>query len=281
VAYLDLVLARSSISLPLFQPLGMTCLWLAAKFELGICCPTADMFASLLMRPDGSTLRAGAAGKKLLVLLERVILSALEYKLAGVVTAADFLHCFSVQLRDWQAADCATITSSCSKTLDNRHYHGSISTQASTLQSLNGTVLQADQEHMLYLVAYLLDISLLEYSLLPWQPSQVAAAALGCAQALLGVPVNVELFREITGHDVTELTQTMQILLALFDTMKTSINLRCPYAVSIVYCRLPIQHPQLQQQSPDTAAHAMKGLAAEAVVEQLVHAARQLLFYEI
>eukprot|EP00775_Hariotina_reticulata_P008437 gene8437-8621_t len=278
VSYLDLVLSRTSIKLPLLQPLGMTCLWLAAKYELGVCAPPADRFAALLLRPDGRALSAVATGKKLLVLLERMALAALEYKLAGVVTAADFLHCFSVQLSEHEAAGYGTSSSSfLSTTPDSASCDGCLSPQTATLPSLDGPALQPDKHQVLYLVAYLLDISLLEYSLLPWQPSQIAAAALGCAHALLGLPVDVAMFRKITGHDVTALTRVMQMLLSLFDTMKASINLGCPYSVSIIYCRLPLQHPQLQLQSCSRAAPAKLGKAAEAIAEQLIRACEQLL----
>eukprot|EP00775_Hariotina_reticulata_P011080 gene11080-11236_t len=207
VAYLDDILAVKHLQLQQSQPVAMACLWVAAKFELGSGIPAAQEFAALVLTPDGRVMGVSPSAKKLLVRLEQHVLRALQYKLAGKLTAADFMQCI-----------CAGITSS--------NYASSSSSDRAT-----GYVGQ-ELQHISYMASYLTDMALLEYNLLPCPVSQIAAAAWAYAHALLVVPLNVQLFQTLTGHCLEEVKMAMQHLAALFSTLTTSLELGTPYAVT-------------------------------------------------
>jgi hypothetical protein len=96
VAFLDRFLASGLACMDLLHAAAMTCLWLAAKYE-GFTLYSLDAYAYVGLHAqsgpgDSSPSRSNLAGTKASMLeLERLILKALDYRLASVVTVRDFM----------------------------------------------------------------------------------------------------------------------------------------------------------------------------------------------
>jgi cyclin A len=201
-ALLDRYLAARPAPLHLLQPTGIACLWAAAKYEQSTI-PASRFFSQLILGRNGVPLGAVPAAQQLLVVLEQGVLSAVEFRLASIITAKAFKHCIMQRL-------CG-------------------STAAAQLSCK-----QLDQLYCM--VSYLSEVALLEYQLLPVQPSKLAAAAFGYAHVILGIPLSGETLQQLTQHSAEEIAQPMEYMCALHATLSTALRLGRPYAVTVKYC---------------------------------------------
>lgn len=155
VACLDRYLAAVHIPLDLLQPVSLACLWAAAKYESAIA-PRAAVVANLIMDPIGNTVSNAATAIQTLIILEASVLKTLDYRLASVATTKHYKHTILEQMA----------AASPSKLLGRQQI-----------------------QQVYNMMSYLTEVSLLEYQLLPYPPSQLAAAAYTLAHVLLGVPL--------------------------------------------------------------------------------------------
>jgi cyclin A len=201
VALLDRYLAARPAPLHMLQPTGVACLWAAAKYEQSTI-PASRFFSQLILGRNGVPLGAVPAAQQLLVVLEQAVLSAVEFRLASIVTAKAFKHCIMQRLCGSRAA----------------------------------AQLSCKQLDQLYCtVSYLSEVALLEYQLLPVRPSMLAAAAFGYAHVVLGIPLSVESLQQLT-HTAEEVALPMKYMCALHATLSTALQLGRPYAVTVKYC---------------------------------------------
>lgn len=200
VACLDRYLAVKPVLLPLLQPTAIACLWVASKYEQLVVPPV--MHFAMLVQGNEHSLNSSSVhlSKQLLVELEAEILTALDYRLAAIVTVKAFKGCLMQQLHSSKAA----------AAMSRR---------------------QLDQLYCM--TSYLTEVSLLEYRLLPFKPSQVAAAAFVYAHVLLGLQVGSAL--QLTGCTLPELTQLLEIFCALHSTLSAALHLGRPYNVTAKY----------------------------------------------
>lgn len=154
VAILDRYLSVAPVSAALLQPISVACLWIASKYE-ELCSLTAAVFAPYMLSPDGQSLGNESHAVQLLLKLEVGVLQALEYRLASIVTTKSFKHKIIQRLWSDEAA--------VAKLSHQKH------------------------QQLYSLTSYLTEVSLLEYQLLRWRPSMLAAAAYAVAQILLGL----------------------------------------------------------------------------------------------
>eukprot|EP00878_Enallax_costatus_P008435 GHUV01008816.1.p1 GENE.GHUV01008816.1~~GHUV01008816.1.p1 ORF type:complete len:312 (+),score=60.61 GHUV01008816.1:343-1278(+) len=154
VAVLDRYLSVAPVSIALLQPISVACLWIASKYE-ELCSLTAAVFAPYMLSPDGQSLGNESHAVQLLVKLEIGVLQALEYRLASILTTKSFKHRIIQRLWSDEAA--------VAKLPHHKH------------------------QQLYSLTSYLTEVSLLEYQLLRWPPSMLAAAAYAVAQILLGL----------------------------------------------------------------------------------------------
>lgn len=154
VACLDRYLSAGPVSLALLQPVSIACLWIASKYEELASIP-AVVFAPFMVSPDGQSLGSEAQAVQLLVKLEIGVLRALDYRLASIITPKAFKHKFLQRL--WTDAGAV------GKRSDRQH------------------------QQLYSMTSYLTEVSLLEYQLLRWPPSMLAAASYALAQLLLGL----------------------------------------------------------------------------------------------
>jgi hypothetical protein len=202
VALLDRYLAARPAPLHLLQPTGIACLWAAAKYEQ-CTIPASRFFSQLILGRNGVPLGPVPAAKQLLVVLEQAVLSAVDFRLASILTPKAFKHCIMQRLCGSPAA----------------------------------AQLSCKQLDQLYcMVSYLSEVALLEYQLLPVQPSMLAAAAYGYAHVLLGIPLAVEALQQLTQHSAEEIARPMEYMCALHATLSTALKLGRPYAVTVKYC---------------------------------------------
>jgi hypothetical protein len=152
---------------------------------------------------NGVPLGAVPAAQQLLVVLEQGVLSAVDFRLASIVTPKAFKHCIMQRL----CGSAAAAQLSCR---------------------------QLDQLYCM--VSYLSEVALLEYQLLPVQPSKLAAAAFGYAHVILGIPLSVETLQQLTQHSAEEIARPMEYMCALHATLSTALQLGRPYAVTVKYC---------------------------------------------
>lgn len=200
VGCFDRYLAVKPVPLPLLQPTAIACLWVASKYEQLVVPPVAH-FATLVQGSEhGMQGNCVHLSKQLLVELEAEILAALEFRLAAIVTVKHFKGCLMQQLHRSKAA---AVMSRC----------------------------QLDQLYCM--TSYLSEVSLLEYRLLPYKPSQVAAAAFVYAHVLLGLQVGSAL--QLTGCTLAELAQLLEIFCALHGTLSAALHLSRPYNVTAKY----------------------------------------------
>eukprot|EP00775_Hariotina_reticulata_P013597 gene13597-13722_t len=207
VACLDRYLALKPTPLNLLQPAGIACLWIGAKYEQ-LTPPSAAVFAQLAKGPNGIPLGCTTSAKQLLVMLEESILKTLDYRLAAVVTAIAFKHRIMQQLAD----------SSAYKQLSQQ--------QVDVLYSLT---------------SYLTEVCLLEYKLLPWLPSQLAAASFAYAHTLLGLTIDPDQLQQLTQHSLVELQRPMEYCCALHTILCKALQQHTPYAVTVKYCQPALQ----------------------------------------
>lgn len=217
VSLLDRFLAAQPTPLPLLQPAGVACLWIAAKFQQHVV-PVAAAFAELMLVPrdDDSTdsscsggCGAGGNNKQLLVLLEQAILQVLDYQLvSSTETSHVFKHRIVLRLCSGGGGGGGD----------------------------GGARLPAGQLEQLYcMTSYLTEVALLEHRLVRCPPSQVAAAAFAFAAVLLGVRLSDAQLRALAGHGVDELQGTMQALRALHSALSGALRCGQPCAVTIRY----------------------------------------------
>ncbi|KAF6261779.1 hypothetical protein COO60DRAFT_1678890 [Scenedesmus sp. NREL 46B-D3] len=202
VALLDRYMAVQAAPLHLLQPIGIACLWASTKYEQ---CkiPANRFFSQLIMGRDGVPLGAVPAAKQLLVVLEQAVLSAVDFRLASIITSKAFKHCIMQRLGG----------------------------------SLAAAQLSCEQLDQLYcMVSYLSEAALLEYQLLPVQPSRIAAAAYGFAHVLLGIPLHAATLQQLTQHSAEEVARPMEYMCALHATLSMALQLGRPYAVTVKYC---------------------------------------------
>lgn len=201
VACFDRYLAAKPAPLNLLQPVGIACLRVSAKFE-HVISPSAARYSELIYGSTGIPLGSAPAAKHLLVLLEESVLKALDYRLANIVTAKEFKHQYMQQLSS----------------------------------SPEGVRLTAQQLDQLYcMTSYLTEIALLEYQLLPWTSSQVAAAAYAYSHVLLGLRLDTDYMQQLTNHGAEEVQETMEFLDAIHTTLYVALQLGKPYAVTVKY----------------------------------------------
>ncbi|WIA41804.1 hypothetical protein OEZ86_009135 [Tetradesmus obliquus] len=178
VALLDRYLAARPAPLHLLQPTGIACLWAAAKYEQSRV-PASRFFSQLVLGRNGVPLGAVPASKQLLVVLEQAVLAAVDFRLAAIVTPKAFKHCIMQRLCGSPAA----------------------------------AQLSCKQLDQLYcMVSYLSEVALLEYQLLPVQPSLLAAAAYGYAHVLLGIPLSVDELQQLTQRSAEEVARPMEYM---------------------------------------------------------------------
>jgi len=140
-------------------------------------------------------------------MLEESILRTLDYRLAAIVTAIAFKHRIMQQLAN-----------------NSMYEH-----------------LSQQQGDLLYsLTSYLTEVCLLEYKLLPWLPSQLAAAAFAYAHIVLGLDMDPNHLQQVTQHSLVELQRPMEYCCALHTILCRALQQNTPYAVTIKYC-----HPAL------------------------------------
>jgi hypothetical protein len=94
-------------------------------------------------------------------------------------------------------------------------------------------------EGLYFLTAYLAEASLLEYSLLSFLPSRVAAAALSLAHTLLGRPLAPGALRALTGYGPADVAAPARWLLHVHAALAEAGGL---YAVSIKYSSPDMAH---------------------------------------
>jgi hypothetical protein len=154
VACLDRYLSVVPTQAALLQPAGIACLWLAAKFEevynqellRGI------NFSRFMLGPGGNLLGEAPAALQLLVLLEERILTALDYRLASIITVIACKHRIMQQLCNASASSAVVKHNACLVMVASPAASGGLSK------------LQLDQLYCM--TSYLTEISLLEYQLL-------------------------------------------------------------------------------------------------------------------
>eukprot|EP00775_Hariotina_reticulata_P008902 gene8902-9079_t len=197
VACLDRYLSVVPTQATLLQPAGIACLWLAAKFEevynqqllRGI------NFSRFMLGPGGNLLGEAPAALQLLVLLEERILTALDYRLASIVTVITCKHRIMQQL--------------CSGSGATAKQQAGLMMLSSPPAAGGLSKLQLDQLYCM--TSYLTEISLLEYQLLTCRPGELAAAALAVAGLLLGLPGQDEQhLLSMTGFNMHELAVPME-----------------------------------------------------------------------
>jgi cyclin A len=233
VACLDGFLAAQATHAALLQPLGIACLWLAAKYEQ-LCVPPVRYFAQFVRMPKDMPAELqgdAAAPQQLLVLLEVRVLRALDYNLARVVTVKSFVHrimqLLAAAMQQESTAAAAAYPAAAAAGIQQHQKQLLLHQQQQQ---------QRQQYNQLYwLTAYIAEASLLEYNLLPCKPSELAAAAFAAAQLLLGFKGNEAMLQCITGHSLASLKAPMQWLLALHAALSAARAAGRPYAVSEVY----------------------------------------------
>jgi cyclin A len=200
VAVLDRYLAAKPVLLALLQPTGIACLWVASKYEQLVVPPV--LHYAMLVQGSEQSLHSNSVhlSKQLLVELEAEILQALDYRLAAIVTVKAFKAWLMQQLH-------------CSK--------------AAAAMSRR----QLDQLYCM--TSYLTEVSLLEYRLLPYKPSQVTSAAFVYAHVLLGLQVGAAL--KLTRCTLPELTGLLEVFCALHSTLSAALHLGRPYNVTAKY----------------------------------------------
>ncbi|KAF6256212.1 cyclin-like protein [Scenedesmus sp. NREL 46B-D3] len=188
VACLDAYLAAQPTHAALLQPLGMACLWLAAKYEQ-LCVPSVRCFAQFVRMPPGAPAEvqgSAAAPQQLLVLLEVRVLRALDYNLARIITAKAFVHrtmqMLAVAMQEEPAA--------ASPAAAGAGASAAAAAAAYTQQPQQLLRRQQQYSELYWLTSYLAEATLLEYNLLPCKPSELAAAAFAVAQLLLGLKID-------------------------------------------------------------------------------------------
>jgi hypothetical protein len=200
VAVLDRYLAVKPVLLPLLQPTAIACLWVASKYEQLVVPPVLH-YATLVHGSDNSLASNSVhLSKQLLVELEAEILAALDFRLAAIVTVKSFKGWLMQQLH----------TSKAAAAMSRR---------------------QLDQLYCM--TSYLTEVSLLEYRLLPFKPSQVASAAFVYAHVLLGLQVGSAL--QLTNSTLPELTALLEVFCALHSTLSAALHLGRPYNVTAKY----------------------------------------------
>jgi hypothetical protein len=208
VACLDRYLALKPTPANLLQPAGIACLWIGAKYEQ-LTPPSAAMFAQLAKGPNGIPLGCTAAAKQLLVMLEESILRTLDYRLAAIVTAIAFKHRIMQQLAS--------------------------SSMYRQLSKQQGDLLYS-------LTSYIVEVCLLEYKLLPWLPSQLAAASFAYAHIVLGLDIDPDQLQQVTQHSLEELQRPMEYCCALHTILCKALQQNTPYAVTVKYCHPTLHH---------------------------------------
>lgn len=200
VAVLDRFLAVKPVLLPLLQPTAIACLWVASKYEQLVVPPVLHF--AMLVQGSESALHSNSVhlSKQMLVELEADILAALDFRLAAIVTVKSFKAWLMQQLH------CSKVAAAMSRR-------------------------QLDQLYCM--TSYLTEVSLLEYRLLPYKPSQVAAAAFVYAHVLLGLQVSTAL--QLTGATLPELTGLLEVFCALHSTLSAALHLGRPYNVTAKY----------------------------------------------
>eukprot|EP00882_Tetradesmus_deserticola_P023390 GHRQ01025453.1.p1 GENE.GHRQ01025453.1~~GHRQ01025453.1.p1 ORF type:complete len:282 (+),score=85.12 GHRQ01025453.1:110-847(+) len=76
-----------------------------------------------------------------------------------------------------------------------------------------------DNTHMTVCASYLCEMSLLEARLVPFLPSQVAAAAFAGASLLTGTPLAHKQLMASTGYSLAQLKQPLQLLLSVHNVL--------------------------------------------------------------
>jgi len=128
--------------------------------------------------------------------------------------------------------------------------------------------------HLYFLTSYLAEASLLEYGLLAFLPSRVAATAFALAHALLGRPLAAEALQGLTGYAPQELVEPMRLLHHVHAALAQAGGL---YAVTVKYqnpdmaCAATVP-PILSPADARLAASAAAAAAAAAAVQQRVGA---------
>lgn len=230
VACFDAYLAAQPTHVLLLQPLGVACLWLAAKYEQ-LCVPSVRCFAQFVRMPSDAPPELqhnASAPQQLLVLLEVRVLRTLDNNLARIVTAKAFVH-RSMQLQAAAMQDSAEAEAEAAAGAADP-------AAAADMQQQQQQQQRWQQYRQLYLLtAYLAEASLLEYNLLPFKPSELAAAAFAAAQLLLGLKSSEAALQCLTGHSLASLKLPMQWLLALQSALAAARAAGRPYAVSEIY----------------------------------------------
>jgi cyclin A len=230
VSCLDAYLAAQPTNAVLLQPLGIACLWLAAKYEQ-LCVPSVRCFAQFVSMPPGAPAElqgSSTAPQQLLVLLEVRVLRAVDYNLARIVTTKAFVHRIMQLLAAAMQEDTAAALAGGSAT----------NTAAAAAAAYSQQLQQRRQQQysqMYWLTSYLAEATLLEYHLLSCKPSELAAAAFAVAQLLLGLKIDDAALECITGHSLASLKNPMQWLVALHAALAAAQTAGRPYAVSEIY----------------------------------------------
>jgi cyclin A len=238
VSCLDAYLAAQPTNAVLLQPLGITCLWLAAKYEQ-LCVPSVRCFAQFVRMPSGAPAElqgSSTAPQQLLVLLEVRVLRAVDYNLARIVTTKAFVHRIMQLLAAAMQEDTAAALAGGSAAGDAAT--GTAAAAAAAAAYSQQQLQQRRQQQysqMYWLTSYLAEATLLEYHLLSCKPSELAAAAFAVAQLLLGLKIDDAALECITGHSLASLKNPMQWLVALHAALAAAQSAGRPYAVSEIY----------------------------------------------
>eukprot|EP00877_Chromochloris_zofingiensis_P010442 jgi/Chrzof1/5651/Cz16g10080.t1 len=179
------------------QPLNMCLLKLAAAACLWIASKYEQMVVpsvTCFAKVLGGTADYQSWTKEQLLAMEAHVLKTLDYRISSIPTTKMFLHCIMHRL---------------------------------------GQLSQIDS-HIYFLSAYLAELTLLEYQLLPTLPSKLAAAAYTFSHVLLGKPLDQGILFDITGYVLDDIEEAIQWICCLHAAMGDAAKVQ-PYSISLKY----------------------------------------------